>query len=500
MTHWSLSRICVSSVTMICMMSSVTTAQPVQVNAGQVLTEADLTAGTFLGQTFSLATGAAFQINSGGRVAPTGTASNPFSWNQAGVEVMQGGVFEGDVNTVPGVRDINITVQSGGLIGDGANFFDSNITIEHGGEIGRGVWVNALAPMTINMNGGTIGDGFIASGATEFVAFNLLGGTVRDNFNGYGSGVLSASGGVMEGGYTEGWSIGLSGSARLNSFSVTRGDLLLNGAATFNGNGLVSESNFQMLGGSFATDNSGAILYDCVGQITGGVVGDSVRMFNRADQIPFGISGGQVGNDLELNGGALTITGGVVGDDLEVSSRGLLQNFVPGTLLITGGQVGERLSVVGGSSATIRGGTIGDGLRAALGGFIMIEEGEFGTVSAFSQGTIRIEGGEFGIIAASPQGTIQLFVTSALLDGATLPLVPGVAYTVPNRSGELLTATLLDGSLFDLSLFAQPLPGRDLIAADATLTITLIPSPATLGVALALVGIAPVRRRRRCRS
>jgi hypothetical protein len=455
-----------------CITSPSALAQPIQVNAGEVLTEADLIAGVFNGQPFVLAS-ALFQINAGGRVAPMGSAANPRSWNFASVEVMQGGVFEGDVNAVPGVSDVYLTVHSGGRVGDGANFFDSIINVEQGGQVGNGVWANALAPMTINVNGGEIGHNFLASGGTEFVAINLQSGTIREGFNGYGMGVLVGSGGVMEGGSTDGWSVGLAGSIQLNNFIVTRGDLGISENATYNG--MVSESNLQILGGHFAADGNGALIYECVGQMTGGVVGDHVRMFNRADQHPFVISGGQVGNDLELFGGSLTIQGGVVGNDLEVTSRGAQHQ---GNLLITGGQVGERLAVYSSSTISVEGGLIGDGLLAASGG------------------TVNIQGGSFGTIFAAPQGTINLFVTSAMLDGMQLPLVPGVPYVVHNRGGEHLTAALLDGSAFDLSLFTQPAFGRDVIAADATLTVTLIPSPGGVCVGLCVAGVFGARRRR----
>lgn len=52
----------------------------INVNAGQTLTEADLSAGSFMGQPFVLGPGTTFRVNARGTVAPLGGSAGSICW------------------------------------------------------------------------------------------------------------------------------------------------------------------------------------------------------------------------------------------------------------------------------------------------------------------------------------------------------------------------------------------------------------------------------------
>lgn len=154
----------------------------VAVGTGETITEADLAAGGFAGQSFTLGSDTTFAINNGGTIGPAGDFPDGFDFAGSHVHINAGGLF---ASTDPdpsapfvqsNVTNINLDIYDGGTIGE--NFFvlgASTVNI-HGGTT-RGnmaLFSGAVA----NVSGGTIGDLFTAfTGAT----INISGGTIMND-------------------------------------------------------------------------------------------------------------------------------------------------------------------------------------------------------------------------------------------------------------------------------------------------------------------------------
>ena len=107
-----------------------------------------------------------------------------------------------------------------------------------------------------------------------------------------------------------------------------------------------------------------------------------------------------------------------------------------------------------------------------------------------------LAGGSFNRLQALLDADIELRVTELRIDGVPIDLIERQTIIIPNRNGELLEATLADGSPFDLDLEPLSIDGvRDVVSAETTLRVTLVPAPATTLLAAPL-GIAALRRRR----
>ena len=167
------------------------------------------------------------------------------------------------------------------------------------------------------------------------------------------------------------------------------------------------------------------------------------------------VEGGGFTNGFSVSDGSLTITGGEIGDRLSTSFYGIIN--------LSGGIVGSDFRAGNLSTINISGGQVGTGFIASYGSEVNISGGAFG--QAFT---------------AYGGSTVNLFVRELLLDGLPVGLVEGVPFVVTDRDGTLLTAILADGSSFDLTLNQNNLFGQDWITADATLSATLVPEPASL--------------------
>ncbi len=172
-----------------------------------------------------------------------------------------------------------------------------------------------------------------------------------------------------------------------------------------------------------------------------------------------------------------TISGGLFdgSGSFQLNSQSLLQ--------ISGGEFHRSLQAAGDSQAMISGGRV------------------FGVLSLQNRATATLSGGLF----VSPHHTLSQ-ESSLLVQGGDFRLdgvpldglsTPGAQQEVQLDFGQYLTATLADGSPFELDLFTTEMPGRDFIHTDARLYLVLvhIPEPATLALAVcALATFATARR------
>ena len=142
------------------------------------------------------------------------------------------------------------------------------------------------------------------------------------------------------------------------------------------------------------------------------------------------------------------------------------------------------------------GGTLGRSFEALSGSVINVAGGEVVLgFAAFSGATINISGGTVGDFFTAQSGsTVNLFVNDAAVGGVELGLSLGDAVEIAQRGGALLEATLADGSSFELVLDPSD-PNGDIVASDAMLTVTLVPTPGAAGV-LGLACLAALWGRR----
>jgi hypothetical protein len=191
--------------------------------------------------------------------------------------------------------------------------------------------------------------------------------------------------------------------------------------------------------------------------ISGGVVG---RYFIAVDGSQVIISGGVVEGSFGVNGSQVTISGGVVGADFwaRESSR----------VIISGGVVGNRFEAQHGSQVTISGGLLGDNFHA--------HEGSQVTVS----------GGLLGKAFHAREGSHISFVgTEFLVDGEVITdLTVGEQITLVNRD-VTLSGFLADHTPFSVELNSNVDYLSDHFSPDATLTLTLVPEPSSIVLAVA---------------
>lgn len=85
-------------------------------------------------------------------------------------------------------------------------------------------------------------------------------------------------------------------------------------------------------------------------------------------------------------------------------------------------------------------------------------------------------GGEFeGSFEAFANAQVSVFGSDFEIDGAPVPgLVPGVPTTIFSRGGVTLSATLLDGTPFEIDLNTLANPGDDFVDFGAMLNVTLV--------------------------
>ena len=189
----------------------------VEVNDGQTLTEADLVAGVFDGQPFTLDTRTTFEVNGGGTFGPAGDFPDGFDFNLSIVNINGGGFFA-STDPDPGVpfvqtnaRNIQINVFDGGQLGE--NFFllgESTITFEGGDIVGNlalfddssaivrggvvGPLFTAFAGTSITISGGIVEGDLVG---TDFSEITISGGVVGDVITVFGDSVTTISGGSI---------------------------------------------------------------------------------------------------------------------------------------------------------------------------------------------------------------------------------------------------------------------------------------------------------------
>ncbi|RMH31867.1 MAG: hypothetical protein D6692_00200 [Planctomycetota bacterium] len=270
---------------------------------GETLTEADLNAGVFNGQPFTLAPGTIFDI--GGVLGPVGDPSapptgRPFDFQGSTIRVNFGGVIAagsvvsdaviglfgggGAANGFATRAGSRVTFL-GGITGDFASALDSFIVINSGG-YGRGFTAGAGTQITIN--GGGISNGFTAINGAEIT---VNGGVITDFAEVRSGSTLNVAGGAVE--------------RQLRAFGAT---VNLSAGAIGEGFGAFTGAAVNITGGSvsagFSTDSRVTI--------AGGSIADgfSALMDSRVELLVQGLS---------IDGAPVALT---PGQELVITQRG----------------------------------------------------------------------------------------------------------------------------------------------------------------------------------
>ena len=312
------------------------------------------------------------------------------------------------------------------------------------------IWDASLVGLAAQVN---LHGGFYVGSLYDGATLNMDSGALIAGTKAYRGSTINTTGGLIQFlGIYEKSTINASNTEILNSFGVFSGSTANIVNSTIGPDAWIQNSTLNMTSGS---------------------IGDS--LFLQGAQTV--LNGVDVVGEAEMRGGNLTIIDSTFGDRF-------MMDYDTNVELVSG-RIGDHAYVIdsfGFGNAgvlTVRGGSVGDYLTLA------------------HRATLDVYGGEFGTIRASSYGlTINLFVTSASLNGVELDLQLFDTVEIEERDSALLEAILSDGTYFDLLLKENGGVGEDSIAGNTHLTVTLIPSPATVTL-LCPFGFLAITRRRR---
>ncbi len=488
----------------------------VLVNAGQTLTDTELTAGTFLGQDFDLAPDTVFEIEAGGVLGPVSDreSNQPFDFGGATANINSGGQVVGPINAFNRVENLTLNVREGGAVTNLLAGIGSTINLAGGTtdfvEVQEGSTLNVTSGIipfssratdsTVHISGGSVGRSLFLSGSVADVSggtvgkmeasngstINVSGGTLQSYSIGVGS-TLNLTGGRLI--YTDraAGTLNASGGTIGRRFVGTAGTTFTGGEFTLNGSRNTGDiitfpaSGQFIFSGTFA-DGTPFVFSQYQGdQLTGVKLVSSP--LPTADTTPIVVDGSSApapnglrrGQSLTLNDGGtlnagtavvgamLVVEGGHVGDtvdayqsEVHLRSGSIDHNFhlLPGSRLdMSGGTVGG-LQVFDGSTTTVSGGRVAGPWHIRSGASVSVSGGSIGNgFNAESNWSdVSFAGGEF-----------QLNGASYTDDSITL------------GSNDTFTGTFQDGSPFvfssgsrtfdrlrDVRLISAPLPAKDL--------------------------------------
>lgn len=442
----------------------------VNVNAGQNLTETNLTNGLFNGQVFTLGPDLTIEINSGGRVADLGrwSSNTAFSFVDSTVNINNGGTF-GLIQSM--VNDVTMNVYAGGTA--------------------RGLGVGNAG--SVNVLGGDVSLGRVmAGGATVFMSSGRLG---ADHSAGLTGGTVTVTGGTL--GYSfvvnSGGTLSMSGGKIGESFGTSAGASVTLTGDEFQFNG-VAISDFSggwpqnsVFTGTLA-DGSVFIMGDqAFDRITPSALTLVSTPLPPADTTPQVVSSGLVSSGLRSGQSLTLVDGGALGDNFAA---------VGATLDIQGGSVGENLETAY-STVNISGGHIGDRTEF-VGDYVSFFDGSVVNITgglfsdqlhALSGSTVDISGGAFEDGFRIRRGSsVTLYGDDFQLNG-----VPVSDLSAGLPQGSVFTGTLADGTVFigsDKGL-SSGTGGNVKIESGTTSLVATPPPPADTTPQLVSNGMGP---------
>ena len=326
-----------------------------------------------------------------------------------------------------------------------------------GAELGDELFVQNNATATIS--GGYIDDDL---NANDDAVINVSFVEVDDSVDTSGNGVVNFADGIVNGGFEAGGNSTINISAGQFENILSDGEVILASGGTINISGGTFGTAGVDEGGPIGSSLGGTLNFSG-GSVAGLAEGTApTATFNAVLNGKTNVSAGQF-DALVLEGG----NSGVLNAD-NYSASSVSVNSI----------AAAEVNVLGGSADELE-------ILAELGGFVRLEGGEFGSISAElnTEGVLTIVGTDFAF-AGTPVEELD-----ALLND------PGAFI---EETGELrliageLTGTLADGNDFTLSFSREfiPLPGARVFL--------VIPEPSTSLLLIAGLGmVLPVRHRRK---
>ena len=221
--------------------------------------------------------------------------------------------------------------------------------------------------------------------------------------------------------------------------------------------------------------------------ITDGAVEDFLRAYSASAVT---VAGGTAGTVFAEDGGVINVSSGSV-ESLRGSNGS--------TVNVGGGWVIGSIAANDGSTVNITGGFVTGGVDGLSGSTVNFRGG---TVSGLEVGvaTLNISGGSIGSqFVASPGGVVNISGTEFFLDGVLVDLETSLPRVIDDRDAQL-SGLLADGSFFEIDLNTSFVVFEDFFSPAATLTLILVPEPASAAVLLSGAFVGLLSRRRRCRT
>ncbi|MEQ9461360.1 MAG: hypothetical protein RIG82_10455 [Phycisphaeraceae bacterium] len=210
-----------------------------------------------------------------------------------------------------------------------------------------------------------------------------------------------------------------------------------------------------------------------------------------SDPTPDGVTPGQhlvlekdgaIGRNYGALRGIIEVRGGSIGTGLEL---------VDSELTLLDGEIGSAMKAYGGSSITLSGGVLPRSFSAYDSTQVIFTGGVGGDTSRTGeQQSIRFH--------AYPGTSVNIELLEAYLDGIPLDALLMDTPVLLETRDALLTGVLRDGEPFRFLLNSTLAGDDDFFSPNATLTLTLVPSPASASLGLLALGL--LRRPRHDRT
>lgn len=383
----------------------------------------------------------------------------------------------------------------------------------------------------VHVNGGRIGTDLEAAGATidlesgaigaalaTFVGatVNISGGRVERAYYAYAGSTVNLSGGVISAEFEarEGSKLNIYGSDfRVDGVPITDlqhpGDALpLNphDRSVLSGT-LVDGTPFTSQDWSFIWDDTLTLHSAPVAQATPRVIDAALEavslgiregqtlLVGPGAQVPYGliagwessvkVVGGQVQDNLTATHANIKIDGGSVGNGLDAA--------VGTHVVLTSGSIGTGFSAKGGTIVDISDGAIGASMQVTDGSTLNMSGGVIGDRLLLAMDSrLNLSGGAIGsrfYLGANCEMNLQ--GTKIILNGVdiTSTATPSLPLTIVDRNVPL-SVILKDGNTVNFDLNSNFATVKDFFAANALLTFTLVPEPTATCLALSLTPFA----------
>jgi hypothetical protein len=230
----------------------------------------------------------------------------------------------------------------------------------------------------------------------------------------------------------------------------------------------------------------------------GGSIGANFRAgaSSGTQNIEVNIQGGSVGNQFYAGAGAVVnLRGG--------NPLGLFAGDADSVTNVEGGAIGPLSTLSGSAILNLRAGSLGSPFDARFNSTVNIFGGEVGSAfTAAGSSVVTIRGGAIGNdFNAVQNSAIQIFGRQFVLASVEISqsMAPHETRVIAARD-VALAGVLADGTPFNFDLNAGiNFFGEDFFAQTASLSVTLVPEPGSLGLTLFALAFMQRRRHRAAR-